>query len=149
MPAHLIYVNAKVQELQGALLSIYDRLHVARLPPQRTSSQQSVGIASKLVVSRRICEFFIPPEGDHRLPFVRADQFVHFHANQGIRAHPGDLLADGGKAVETIAIVNERHRSNVGLAFIGAGQSSNFRTLQELYAGLASHFLDQHVGHLK
>src|SRR6266852_3295460 len=100
---------------------------------------------------RAICisgKLLISPHDDHGCPVLSAHQLFDLDANMGVGSHPHDFLAECGEAVKPVCIIRNRHWGDVGLAFMGTGHSSQFRTRQEFYAGLSSHALDQHGGSL-
>jgi hypothetical protein len=70
--------------------------------------------------------------------------FVGFHANKGILAHPQNLLPQGGKAIKAIGIEGEIDRDDVRAVVARASQPAKADTREELSAFFASHFRDQH-----
>jgi hypothetical protein len=69
---------------------------------------------------------------------------VAFHAHQRVLAHPHNLLAQGGKTVQSIHIEGKIDRDDVRPVIARTGQPPETKTREELSAFLASHSRDQH-----
>lgn len=92
----------------------------------------------------RIRQLFVRTEHEHRRPVRAVVDLFDLEADQGIGAHPVDLLPDRREAVDVAAIDVKRHRDDVRLAVLDTGQPGEIVAVQHLEAFLSAEFVNQH-----
>lgn len=76
----------------------------------------------------RVREFLEAPVHNDAGPLFRVHDLIRLHADQRVRAHPVDLLSDGGECVEVIIVVRKIDWEDVRLGSLNAGQSAEMGT---------------------
>src|ERR1022692_1369116 len=99
---NLTEVNAEKDRHQRALRAVQDRFHVTGLPPHGFLLQYIMSDCALGLVFGRIRQFLVPTEDDYTHPFLRAHHLVRFDADQGVFAHPVDLLSNRASAIKGI-----------------------------------------------
>jgi len=107
---------------------------IADLPPRSPSFQKRLRPTSGLGVFLGVGKLGVAANGNDAGPLVRAGDVVYLDANTGIRAHPFDFLAHGGKTVETTGLVCEIDGNNVGLVVARTGQPAKACASEKIIA---------------
>jgi hypothetical protein len=144
MAGNLKASNAVVDRHQRTGCTVKDRFHVSRLPPHGPLCQQAVGECPRALPFRRISQLLVATKDNDTHPLLRAHYFGRFDADPRVGAHPLDLLADRGKAIQVVILVSEIEWHDVRLGPLSARQPAETRTSQQIQTRFPSQFLNQH-----
>src|SRR6266496_2110178 len=125
-------------------LSPMGRRNIGRLPPNGSLFQQVVSVVANRSVHRQVRQFMITSEDDHAAPLRGANNFIYFHADKRIGAHPLDLLTQRREAVDMIFVGGEIDRNNIWLTRPRTAESADSSLLQEFKTLSRRHLLDYH-----
>ena len=115
MTRNLRDVNAVEARRQLAFCTAEYRSRVSGLPPHSFLLDQTVGGVALHRPLGRIGQLLVATLDDNAHPVLRVDHLVNLDADQGVGAHPLDLLSDHRKAIEVIIVVGELERHDVRL----------------------------------
>src|SRR5215471_15762173 len=90
-------------------------------PPGRTSLQVFQGLLACLLEFNGIRQFFVSPKYNKTHPFIRAVYLVDFYADEGILAHPLNLLSKRADGIKVTVCVSKMNRYDVRLIIVSAG----------------------------
>src|SRR5215475_15629948 len=89
-------------------------------------------------------EFLILSVGNDARPIGLASNLIGLDADLGVRAHPFDLLSQGGEDVDIVLFINDAYRDYVGLIIERAAQTCHGGARQNLAAFGFREFIDSH-----
>src|SRR5208282_858418 len=142
---NLLDVNAVEERRQRAFGIVQYGFRVTRLPPDGVAFEQFfAGVFASAAPFGDIRQFLVVTENDDARPLLRTYHLVRFDADLWVSAHPLDFFPDGGEAIQVFIVVGEIDRHDVWLALVGARQSPEMRTGQQVQTLLPGQFLDQH-----
>jgi len=93
---------------------------------------------------RSIRKFLVPTSNDDTLPLLRTVDLIELESDQRVFAHPLDLLADRGSAIQTVLVIGEEHGDDIWLVPPRTGEPPEMNTGEQVQTGLPRKFFDDH-----
>lgn len=106
--------------------------------------REGTGVFPTFAIIGSVRDFDVAAKDDYARPIIVRADFISFNANKRIFAHPDNLLAESGEAVEALAFVDEVHGNDVGTIIGRAREAAEAEAGEEFAAFSAAELGDEH-----